>query len=72
MKLIPNWKKAWKFTSVQVAALLTVLAFLQAGLPDLQTLISADLYAYVNFGLGLLVILARVWKQSMEEANGAD
>lgn len=72
MKLIPNWKKAWKFTSVQVAALLTVLAFLQASLPDLQTLISADIYAYVNFGLGLLVILARIWKQSMEESNAAD
>lgn len=70
MKLIDNWKKAWKFTSVQVAALLTVLAFLQASLPDLQSLISADLYAYINFGLGLLVILARVWKQSMETTDG--
>lgn len=70
MKLIDNWKKAWKFTSVQVATLLTVLAFLQASLPDLQSLISADLYAYINFGLGLLVILARVWKQSMETTDG--
>lgn len=72
MKLIDNWKKAWRFTSVQVALLLSILATLQASLPDLQSLFAPTTYALINLGLGIAVIIARVVKQSMEDSNAAD
>lgn len=72
MKLIDNWKKAWKFTSVQVAMLLSILATVQASMPDLQAMFAPTTYALINLGLGIAVIIARVVKQSMEDSNGAD
>ena len=72
MKLIDNWKKAWTFSSVQVAALLSILALLQTSLPDLQAMLEPQVYAVINLVLGVLVILARVVKQSLEEKDGSN
>lgn len=72
MKLIDNWKKAWTFSSVQVAALLSILALLQTSLPELQAMIEPQMYAVINLVLGVLVILARVVKQSLEEKDGSN
>ena len=72
MKLIDGWKKAWKFSSVQVAALLSVLALLQSSLPELQAIIEPQTYAVINLVLGILVILARVIKQTMDESNASN
>lgn len=72
MKLIDNWKKAWTFSSVQVAALLSILALLQTSLPELQAMIEPQMYAVINLVLGVMVILARVVKQSLEEKDGSN
>jgi hypothetical protein len=58
MKLIPNWKQAWKFYSVWGLLLIGLFAFLQAEvLPLLQEQLSPTAYARVNL---LLVIVGGI------------
>lgn len=59
LKLIPDWKQAYKFLSVQVAMLIVLLAGLQEVLPDLKEHLPAQWYA----GLAVLVAVARVLAQ---------
>jgi hypothetical protein len=60
MKLIPEWKRAYRFLSVQVAALIALLSIAMDYLPQLQQYLPAD---WVKWG-ALAVIAARVLKQS--------
>lgn len=59
LKLIPDWKQAYKFLSVQVAMLIVLLASLQEVLPDLKEHLPGHWYA----GLAILVAVARVLAQ---------
>lgn len=59
MKLIENWKSAWRMLSVQSAALLAVLAAAYEYLPALQTYLPEGWTKYA----ALLVIAARLVKQ---------
>lgn len=56
MRLISNWRHAWKMTSVQLAALIAILPQLNDALPALQPYLSANVYSI----LGVAVVLARV------------
>lgn len=50
MKLVENWRNAWKWFSVQALAALTVLPMVWLGLP-------ADVKAYVPPKYGLIVVI---------------
>lgn len=53
MRLVPDWREAWKWFSVQALAILSVLPVVWMNLPP-------DLKAYVprEWGLALFVIIA--------------
>lgn len=64
MRLIPQWRRAWRLLSVQAALLLTILSALQADvLPMLQPVIPAGVLPYVTAGFGLAIVLLRVMAQ---------
>lgn len=66
MKLIPDWKSAWRFSSVQAAVLLSVLSLLQAQvLPLWQFALPADVWPWVSAGVGTLIVLLRVLAQDI-------
>lgn len=66
MKLIPDWKSAWRFGSVQAAVLLTCLSVLQAQvLPLWQFALPADVWPWVSAGVGTLIVLLRLLAQDI-------
>lgn len=63
-KLIPDFRLAWRFLSVQAALLLSVLSGIQADvLPLVQPLVPADKWPWVSGGLALAIIVLRVLDQ---------
>ena len=61
MKLIPDWKQAWKFLSVWVAIVLLVAAALEPQLPWLQ-----QRFPGVAAVLGVVFVLARIVNQTLK------
>lgn len=65
MKLIPEWKRAWRFASVQAALLLALLSFLQAQiLPLFQFAVDPKVWPWVTAGFGSAIAVLRVWQQT--------
>jgi hypothetical protein len=64
LKLIPDWRLAWRFLSVQAAALLAVLSGIQGEvLPLVQPLFPADKWPWVSGALAIAIVLLRVMAQ---------
>lgn len=63
MSLIPEWRKAWKLTSVQLAAVVAVLNAVAAGWSLFQGAVDPLVFASVNMVLGIAVAVSRVVKQ---------
>ena len=65
MKLIPEWRRAWRYLSVQAAVLLALLSVLQVEvLPLFQFAIPAERWPWVTAGFGTAIVLLRVLAQS--------
>lgn len=60
MKLIPNWQEAWKMVSVQLMALIALVAACEPYLPQLQRSLPDG---WASYALPV-VILARLIKQN--------
>lgn len=60
MKLIPNWRKCWKMTSVQLAALLAAMNGAYLAWPALGAFMDPKQFAVVNVILAALVPAARI------------
>lgn len=75
MKLIPEWRAALRFASVQAALLLAVLSFLQASvLPLWQFAIPADVWPWLSAGFGTAIAVLRLVAQPglhSDEAAGS-
>jgi hypothetical protein len=70
MKLIPDWRRAWRWFSVQAAGALAVLSFLQAQvLPQWQWAIPERWWPWVSAGFGTAIVLLRVVAQAEPEAK---
>lgn len=68
MKLIPEWKISWRFTSVQLAALLAFLSMLQADvLPLVQPLFTPQQWPWVSGALALAIGVCRVIQQQLDK-----
>lgn len=67
MKLINNWKKAHKMSSVQIAIIVAALGALQVAWPEFREVVGAGVYASVNALLGVGVVVARIVSQSSLE-----
>lgn len=63
MKLIPEWRKAWRMTSVQLAIVGVVLNAAATGWSSFQGHVDPLVYAIVNMVLGIAVAVSRVIKQ---------
>ena len=69
MKLIPDWRHAWRFLSVQLAALIALLATAFDYLPVIRTYVPDG---WVKWA-ALLIIAGRILNQSVPAAgNGKD
>ena len=63
-KLIPDWRLAWRFASVQAAVLLALLSGLQAEvLPLISPLFAVEVWPWVSGSLALAVVLLRLVSQ---------
>ena len=67
MKLIPDWKQAWTFFSVQLAAAIALLDVAYEYLPALQSYLPDG---WVKW-MALAIIAARVVNQRDKNAAGA-
>ena len=63
MALIPEWRKAWKLTSVQLAALGAALNAAAVGWSLFQGAVDPLVFASVNMVLSVAVAVSRVVKQ---------
>ena len=66
MKLIQDWKSAWRWFSVQAGALIAIAPMLYEQTREMQGFMSYTVFNYVMTGLGVLVIIGRVIKQGKE------
>lgn len=66
MKLINDWAKAWKFTSVQTALIIAVVSALYAAWPAFMSIVSPFWYAIGMVGLSLLVVVMRLIQQRID------
>jgi type IV secretory pathway TrbF-like protein len=64
MALIPEWRKAWRMTSVQLAVAGAVLNAAAAGWSVFQGTVDPLVFAVVNMGLSIAVAVSRVIQQS--------
>jgi hypothetical protein len=68
MKLVPDWKEAGKWWSVQLLALNAALQLAWETLPaDALQIIPADWRGWIAMGLCLLAIMARMIDQAPAE-----
>jgi len=63
MNLIPEWRKAWRLTSVQLAALGAALNAAAVGWSLFQGAVDPLVFASVNMVLSVAVAVSRVVKQ---------
>lgn len=68
MKLVDNWKDAWKWWSVWGGVIVAVLSAVQVALPDLRESISPEVFTYATLALGVAIPVLRVVSQSKGEA----
>lgn len=63
MTLIPEWRKFWRMTSVQLAVLIAIINAAATGWSVFQGTVNPLLFAIVNMILGIAVGVARVIPQ---------
>jgi hypothetical protein len=64
--LIDDWRQAWRFNSVRVAAILGMLSLVQSDvLPYVQPLVPAKFWPYVTLGLAVLMAVFRIVQQNL-------
>lgn len=63
MKLVEDWKEAYTWLSINIAAIMAVLNGLQATVPFVQGLLTPGQMALVNTALGVAVIWGRLIQQ---------
>ena len=63
MRFVSDWKDAWKWLSIHIATILTVVNALQASVLQFQGFMTPQQLAVTNAVLGLLVIWGRLVQQ---------
>lgn len=66
--MVKDWRNAWRWLSVQLAALLAVMPFVWAELPhDVKEYIPSEWHPWIVSGMALAIIIGR-----MKNQGGAD
>jgi hypothetical protein len=69
MKLIPDWRQAWKFLSVQAFAIIIALPMIWATLPaDVKGYLPDDWKPWIMMALAVAGILGRIIDQNKAPA----
>lgn len=63
MKIVDNWNKLWKSTTVLLSALLAMLSAAQLVLPSLQVVLEPKLFAQVTLAVAVLIGALRYVQQ---------
>lgn len=63
MRLIPNWREAWKYHTVVLAAALGALNFAHEHSVELASVLPSDVMAAINRWTPLLLIVLRLIQQ---------
>lgn len=66
--LVSDWKQAWKWFSVQGAAVLAICPVVYENTGFLQDFLPADIFHYGMGALGALTLISRLVRQG----NGSD
>ena len=69
MKLVEDWKKFWKWASVQLAALSVVVMQLYEQVPQFQQYIPDKVFHNIMSGLVALIIVGRVFQLDRKNAD---
>ncbi|MFL1515274.1 DUF7940 domain-containing protein [Pseudomonas prosekii] len=70
MKLISDWRRGYRFYSLQIGVIIAVVGFAQLELlPLWQPQLSPNAYAAFNSTLALLLFIARLIKQDRPPAR---
>ena len=64
--MIPDWKDAWKWLSIQAATITAVIGALQATLPYFQNLMTPQQFGWLTAACGIITIWARLIPQGKE------
>jgi hypothetical protein len=67
LKLIPNWRQAYRYVSVQLAALLTLLLSLEPVVPQITAYLPPHYAAY----LSAAILVARIVQQAVTASKEA-
>lgn len=63
-KLIPDWRRGWRFASNVAATLLGVLSLVQAdALPAIRPLLPEAWWPWVSAGFAVAIVVARLIRQ---------
>ncbi|RAS18920.1 hypothetical protein DFO50_10276 [Microvirgula sp. AG722] len=68
MALVPEWRRAWRYWSVRLAAATAMVALAEPLLPQLSALLPPRWYALAALAIGV----ARIIKQEVVDAADAD
>ncbi len=63
MRLVEDWKQAYKWFSVHIAVIMALLNALQASVVQVQAFITPTQLAVTNAVLGVLVVWGRLIQQ---------
>lgn len=63
MKLVDNWKEAWRWWTVWGGIVIAVLSAVQLALPELHDKLPPGVFAYATLALGVAIPFLRVISQ---------
>ena len=73
MKLIPNISQSWRMWSVQLLAVIALVQGVWLSLPaDARSALPQDTVYWVTLALSIAAQVARVIKQNLDQATGAE
>lgn len=73
MKLVSNWRKLWKSTTVVLAIILVALSAAQVALPTAQAVMDPATYAKVSAAMGILIAVLRyVQQEALKEVSAEE
>jgi hypothetical protein len=72
MKPVPYWRNLWRLTSVQLMALIPIIAGLREASSSIQAILPPDQFAKVNAVIAICAVLARAIQQPKAIARSSD
>lgn len=72
MKPVPYWRNLWRLTSVQLIALIPIIAGLREVSGSIQEILPPAQFAKVNAVIAICAVLARAIQQPKVAKHGQD